>query len=110
MACIAAVALGFVSCSRGPDAAAAPPPPKPATHRIAVEGMRFQPESLTVNAGDTVVWVNKDLFPHTATSEGNFNSQSIDAGRSWEFKPSAKGEFAYVCAFHPTMKGTLRVN
>jgi plastocyanin len=108
-ATLAAVALGLLSCSRSPDAAAAPPPSKPVTHTIVVEAMTFKPDTLAVKPGDTVIWVNKDLFPHTATSEGLFDSQSIDAGKSWEFKPSTKGEFAYVCTFHPTMTARLRV-
>jgi plastocyanin len=33
-----------------------------------IEGTRVQPEALTVKVGDTVVWVNKDLFPHSATA------------------------------------------
>jgi len=106
---LAAAVLGLVSCSRSPEAAAAPPPPAPVVHTITVEGMKFQPESLTVKHGDTVLWVNRDLFPHTATAEGRFDSKNIGADRSWEFKPAAKGEFAYVCTYHPTMKGTLRV-
>ena len=66
--------------------------------------------SLTVARGDTVVWVNKDLVPHTATSKtGAFDSQTIQAGKSWKFTVRKKGDFAYVCTFHPTMTATLRV-
>lgn len=97
-------ALGLISCSQG---AAADPP---TTHTVIIADMRFQPETLTVKAGDAIVWINKDLFPHTATSEaGGFNSAGIDAGSSWQHVPKAKGTFAYVCSFHPTMKATLRV-
>jgi plastocyanin len=56
------------------------------------------------------VWVNKDLVPHTATSKaGEFDSQVIPAGKSWRFTTRKKGEFAYVCTFHPTMTATLQV-
>jgi plastocyanin len=66
--------------------------------------------TLTVRKGDSVVWVNKDPFPHTATSKsGKFDSGTIDAGKSWKLTPRTTGEFGYVCALHPTMKGTLRV-
>jgi plastocyanin len=40
-------------------------PPEPRTHTVTIEEMRFQPERLTVARGDTIVWVNKDLVPHT---------------------------------------------
>lgn len=100
--------MGLLSCNRSPASAAAPPL-KPVVHTVVVEGMKFQPESLTVQSGDTVIWANKDLFPHTATSKGHFDSQVIDAAKSWEFKASVRGEFAYVCAYHPTMTAMLRV-
>ena len=40
----------------------------PQVHTVLIEGMRFQPKGLTVAAGDTVVWINRDMVPHTATS------------------------------------------
>jgi plastocyanin len=84
--------------------------PKPQTHTVTMENMRFQPDSLTVARGDTIVWVNKDLVPHTATSKaGGFDSQAIAAGKSWIVTVGKKGDFAYVCTFHPTMTAMLRV-
>ena len=104
---LSAAALLLLSCSRTPGPAAAPPP---ATHTIVIEGMRFHPDTLTVAAGDTVVWVNKDMFAHTAATKGTgFDSKSIEAGMSWTYKPAAAGTFTYICALHPTMIGTLRV-
>ena len=103
-----AVALGPLSGGAGPGAAAQAR--KPATHTVVMEGVRFQPEVLTVRAGDSVVWVNKDPFPHTATSKtGSFDSQAIQADKSWKYVPTKKGEFEYMCTLHPTMTGKLRV-
>jgi plastocyanin len=63
-----------------------------------------------VKAGDTVVWVNKDLITHTATSKaGNFDSGEIAPGTSWKYTPGKEGEFGYICTFHPSMKAKLRV-
>jgi plastocyanin len=84
---------------------------KPKTHTVTIEGMRFQPEMLTVERGDTIVWVNKDLVPHTATSKaGNFDSKLIEADKSWKHMVRKKGDFAYICTFHPTMKAMLQVD
>lgn len=78
--------------------------------QVSIEGMRFQPESITVQAGESVNWTNRDMFPHTATSpSAGFDSGQIDADGSWKLTASKKGDFAYTCALHPTMKGTLRV-
>ena len=83
---------------------------KPKTHTVTIEGMRFQPEMLTVERGDTIVWVNKDLVPHTATSKaGNFDSKLIEADKSWKHTVRKKGDYAYICTFHPTMKAILQV-
>jgi plastocyanin len=42
---------------------------KPKTHTVVIEGTTFAPASLTIASGDSVVWLNKDPFPHTATSK-----------------------------------------
>ena len=82
----------------------------PATHTVVIEGTRFEPTTLTIKAGDTVVWINKDPFPHTATAQtGGFDSQSIAPDQSWKYTPGKTGVFPYGCTLHPTMKGTLRV-
>jgi plastocyanin len=98
-----AAALASLSLSVGPAAAAT-------IHTVAIDGTSFQSATLTVKLGDTVVWVNKDPFPHTVTSAtGGFDSHEIAPGKSWQYVATKKGEFAYVCVFHPTMKATLRV-
>ena len=100
-------AVALVVCTAGP---AASERSEPKTHTVTIEGMRFQPERLTVARGDTIVWVNKDLVPHTATSEaGRFDSQTIETAKSWKLTARTKGEFPYVCTFHPTMKAMLDV-
>ncbi len=84
--------------------------PKPKTHTITMENMRFEPDRLTVARGDTIVWVNKDLVPHTAISTaGGFDSLVIQAEKSWRLTVQKKGEFPYICTFHPTMTAILRV-
>ena len=83
---------------------------KPATHTVAIDGAVFAPPTMTVAAGDTVVWVNKDPYPHTATSkEGGFDSKELGEGKRFRFVAKKKGEFPYICSLHPTMKGTLTV-
>lgn len=85
--------------------------PKPKTHTVTIQGMKFQPDVLTVASGDTVIWVNKDLVAHTATSSeaGIFDSKLIAPDKSWKFTVRKQGEFAYICTYHPTMKAALHV-
>jgi plastocyanin len=82
---------------------------KRAIHTVVIEGTAYSPASLTVKRGDTVVWLNKDPFPHTATAKGVFDSHDIAADRSWKYTARKAGEFAYICTLHPNMKGRLKV-
>ncbi len=83
---------------------------EPRRHTVTIEGNAFRPDDLTVARGDTVVWVNHDFYPHTATdTEGRFDSGLIPAGGSWTLTVDSPGELRYLCTFHPAMKATLRV-
>jgi plastocyanin len=82
---------------------------KPEVHTIVIEAMVYQPATLAVRRGDTVVWSNRDPFPHTVTAPGAFDSQPIAAGGSWKHVAQRSGNYSYICTLHPTMKGTLSV-
>jgi plastocyanin len=107
-ALVAAVALSLgcmVQAGPGMEALAAP-----TTHTVVIVAMKFEPESLTVKPGDTIVWINKDFFPHTATAEDrSFDSRDIGTNKSWKYVAKKDGTFPYICTLHPTMKGTLTV-
>lgn len=80
------------------------------SHVVVIEQMRFTPATLTVHRGDEVTWVNRDLFPHTASADGHgFDSGSIAPQASWRYVARERGRLPYSCTFHPTMHGTLIV-
>lgn len=84
---------------------------EPKTHHVAIRAMQFDPAELTVATGDTVVWTNLDVVPHTVTSDATsiatFDSQSMSNKQEWRLVVTAAGELSYVCTFHPTMRGKL---
>ena len=83
---------------------------QPVVHTIVIEGMKFSPEILEIKSGDTVIWKNKDIFPHNATAENAaFKSPEIGSNGAWKTKMRKKGTYAYLCTLHPTMKATLIV-
>lgn len=106
---IAAVAVLAGSVAISP----APPVPKPVTHTVVIEGMEFRPGTLSIRRGDSVRWVNKDIVEHTATtpqgSKRPFDSRMIRAGNSWKRTFTQAGTYDYLCTYHPTMKGVIRV-
>jgi plastocyanin len=102
------LAAPFVST--GITVADTPSPAKGAAHTVVIENMQYNPPELRVHRGERIVWVNKDLFPHTVTATSHaFDSRSIAANSSWTYVASKAGEYAYGCTFHPTMKGILKV-
>lgn len=81
----------------------------PATHAAEIRAFRYLPDTITAAPGDTVVWTNRDVVPHTATLAGGWDTGEIGAGGSGHVVAGAQGTYAYVCAYHPGMRGTLRV-
>lgn len=79
------------------------------THTVTIVGMAFEPATLTVRRGDTVVWRNQDVVPHTATAPGSFDSGLIAAAASWSWTAARAGRFDYVCSYHPGMKAAVVV-
>jgi plastocyanin len=119
---VLSASLWLIACSGGTKSA--PAPAKPAetsqapaantptkVNTIVISGFKYQPETMTVNAGETVEWKNEDIVPHTATSSDGktFDSGSIAKGASWRFTPKEKGTFDYICTLHPNMKAKLVV-
>ncbi|WP_211444362.1 cupredoxin domain-containing protein [Collimonas humicola] len=104
------IALALLLCACAGAVLGADAGAQPVHHAIVIEGMKFSPEVIEVNVGDTVAWTNKDAFPHTVTAENHsFDSKEIASGRSWKFKATERGVFPYVCSFHPTMRGKVVV-
>ena len=80
-------------------------------HVVTIENMRFSPAEISVKRGERIVWINKDLVPHTATERSAaFDSGDIPPGASWSHVVSEVGVQEYVCTYHPTMKAKLVVN
>ena len=84
----------------------------PATHTVEIRGMAFHPAALTVAVGDTVVWINHDIVPHTSTASGRakaWDTGQLTQGQSGRFVVQRVGRIRYSCTYHPTMHGTLIV-
>ncbi len=71
--------------------------------------MTFRPAMLEVEPGDTVVWINRDVVPHTATGTGkpDWTTGHLIHGQSGHYVPRNSGTTAYFCELHPAMKGEL---
>ena len=93
-----------------PEAPPAASPAAGASADVTIVDFAFDPAELRVAAGSTVTWVNRDSVSHTATADdGSFDTGAIDGGATGSHTFDAPGTFAYFCAFHPNMTGTVIV-
>ena len=77
---------------------------------VSIEGFAFAPEAATVKVGQEVTWENHDPAQHTVTQEGGgFDSGTLDTGGTFKTTFDEPGEYRYICALHPGMKGTVVV-
>jgi plastocyanin len=87
-----------------------PTPTAAANANVTISNFSFQPQSLQVKAGTTVVWKNNDGTAHTVTSDtGVFNSGTLASGGTFAFTFPQVGSFLYHCNIHPFMTGTIIV-
>jgi plastocyanin len=77
---------------------------------VSIEGFAFSPSTVTVKVGVSVTWTNNDSTAHTATADDDsFDTEQLGNGESSTLTFSTAGSFAYHCAIHPQMNGTLVV-
>lgn len=81
----------------------------PVRHVVEIRAMAFHPPVLEVARGDTVVWINQDIVPHTASTAGTpeWDTGTLTRGQQSRFVPRQRGEAPYICMLHPTMQGKL---
>jgi plastocyanin len=84
----------------------------PATVEVKIDNFSFGPATLTVAAGTTVTWTNRDDIPHTVVSTDDpkaFRSKVLDTDEKFSYTFSKAGTFPYFCSVHPKMTGMVVV-
>ncbi|HEX7978838.1 MAG TPA: metallophosphoesterase [Gemmatimonadaceae bacterium] len=78
---------------------------------VAIDNFSFTPREVTIAAGTKVTWLNHDDVPHQiVSSDKRFAPSSVlDTGQRYERAFEQPGRYAYFCALHPTMTGTVMV-
>ena len=91
-------AFGFTSV-----AVAAPPK----VVQIVIDKATFGDTPAGVLVGDTIEWINKDIFDHTATSKLGGWDVVVPAGKKARVVVQKPGTFEYFCRYHPNMTGKI---
>jgi plastocyanin len=83
---------------------------------VTVQVFQFTPSPVTVKAGTTVTWVNRDDIQHTVTAgvpespTGKFDLKLAGGGATASATFAEAGAYPYFCARHRSMRGEIRVN
>lgn len=81
-----------------------------AGNAVSIDNFAFVPATLTVAAGGTVTWTNRDEEPHTVVAnDGSFHSPGIGSQATYSHTFPTAGTFDYVCSIHPFMHATVVV-
>jgi plastocyanin len=105
---IVLAAAQLVRDSRGFTASAEEAPTS--SPEVKIDNFSFGPAALTVAAGTTVTWTNRDDIPHTVVSDDKvFKSKVLDTDEKFSFTFTKPGTYAYFCSVHPKMTGKVVV-
>lgn len=79
--------------------------------QVKIDNFTFAPTPITVPAGTTVQWVNRDDIPHTVVSEdkSTFKSKALDTDDNYSYTFTKPGTYTYFCSIHPKMTGKVVV-
>jgi plastocyanin len=95
-----------VSCKKTTDTQGTP-----GTNEVFIQGMAFDPGTITVAANTTITWTNKDGVAHTVTSNtGLFDSGTINPNATYSHLFATAGTYPYHCTIHPSMTASVVVN
>ncbi|MGD9890939.1 MAG: ScyD/ScyE family protein [Dehalococcoidia bacterium] len=84
---------------------------------VAIQDFAFVPTPLSIAAGTTVTWTQRDTAPHTVTSGSPgdpdagalFDSPRLSQGETFSFTFDTPGTYSYFCIIHPRMLGAVEV-
>ena len=108
---IAAVAILILMASGSRiSAPAAAQETKPAETAVKIDNFIFSPNPLTVPAGTTIRWTNRDDIPHNVVSDDkSFKSKVLDTDETFAYTFAKPGTYTYFCSIHPKMTGKIVV-
>ena len=89
--------------------AGAAAPAAPQKYTVVMANMSYGKLPAGVKVGDTIVWVNRDTVPHTATARDRSFDVRVQQGQSVSMVVKKAGNIAFYCIYHPAMRGTLAV-
>ncbi len=84
-------------------------PARAATVQITMQDLEIAPAAAAAKVGDTIEWVNKDIFAHTATARNGDWDVTLPPNKTVKLVLKKAGTIDYYCRFHPNMKARLTI-
>jgi len=84
-------------------------PAQAATIQITMADLVFAPAEVSARVGDTVEWINKDVFTHTATARNGDFDVTMPPKKTVTSVLKKAGTVEYYCRYHPNMKAILTI-
>jgi plastocyanin len=81
----------------------------PVTVTVTIDQVAFREKSVTARVGDTIEWVNKDIFDHTATAKNGAFNVEVPAGKKARIVLKKAEAIDYFCELHPNMTAKIVV-
>jgi plastocyanin len=77
---------------------------------VVMKNLAFDPATVTIKAGQSVIWTNLDSMNHTVVADnGEFKSGNLAQKDTFTFKFDKAGSYPFHCGIHPSMTGTVVV-
>jgi plastocyanin len=107
---IAVLVLTLAGCTSTTSSGGNPTPNAVAGSDVTIQNFAFSPENLTVKAGTTVTWTQKDSTAHFVKwDDGTASGPQMASGDTYHRTFTAAGTYTYACGIHSSMKGTITV-
>ena len=103
-----AVVLALSACGAGDASTPATAANSDGRPTVVIEDLAFDPQTLRIEAGDTVTWIWNDGEIDHDVSGNDFKSEVISEG-TFSHRFDNPGTHEYVCTLHPNMTGTIEV-
>ena len=109
---VVALATGFALTGAGQPHRGLMNQEKSPASEVKIDNFSFTPPVLTIPAGTTVTWINRDDIPHTVVSTDDaktFKSKALDTDEKFSFTFAKPGTYPYFCSIHPKMTAKVVV-
>ena len=100
--CVRPIVAALICC-------AVSTPVRAATIQIVMENLEIEPAKASARAGDTIEWINKDVFAHTATARNGDFDVTLPPNRTVSVVLKKAGAVDYYCRFHPNLMAVLKI-